>query len=96
VSLLVSDALMALGLLVAALAAVGVVRAPGAYRKLHYTTPAAVLLPLLVTVAIGVQQAMDARTLAALFVTAVVVVGNGVVGQAIGRAALADEGRELG
>ena len=94
-SLLVSDGFMALGLLVAAAASLGVVRAPGACRKLHYATPAAVLLPALVTVAIGIQQEMDARTLAALFVTLVFVAGNAVVGQAIGRAALADEGKGL-
>jgi multisubunit Na+/H+ antiporter MnhG subunit len=96
VSLLVSEAFMALGLLVAVISAVGVVRAPGPYRKLHYTTPVAVFLPALVTVAIGIQEAMNARTLAALFVTVVFVTGNAVVGQAVGRAALADEGKDLG
>lgn len=95
-SLALSDAFLALGLLIALLSAVGVMRAPGVYRKLHYATPAAVFVPALVTVAIGIQEEMDARTLAALFVTVVFVIGNAVLGQAIGRASRADEGKGLG
>lgn len=57
-----SDVLLALAVLTVAAAAVGVAVMPDAYARLHYVTPAAVVAPVLVTLAIFVQQGLDENT----------------------------------
>jgi len=58
----VSDVLLALAVLTVAAAALGVAVMPDAYARLHYVTPAAVVAPIFVTLAIFVQQGLDVNT----------------------------------
>jgi multisubunit Na+/H+ antiporter MnhG subunit len=59
---LITDLLLGLAVLVTALSAAGVLVMPGAYAKLHYVTPAAVVAPLLVLAAIFVREGLDENT----------------------------------
>ena len=59
---IVADVLLALAVLTVAAAALGVAVMPDAYAKLHYVTPAAVVAPALVTLAIFVQEGFDENT----------------------------------
>jgi len=58
----VTDALLALATLTVVLSSVGIAVMPGAAAKLHYVTPAAVVAPLLVTLAIFVKEGLDSNT----------------------------------
>ena len=58
----IADALLALAVLIVAASALGVLFMPGAAAKLHYVTPAAVVAPVFVAVAIGVQEGLDQNT----------------------------------
>ena len=58
----VTDALLALATLTVVLSSVGIAVMPGAAAKLHYVTPAAVVAPLLVTLAVFVREGLDANT----------------------------------
>lgn len=58
----IADVLLALAVLVVAASALGVLTMPDAYQKLHYITPAAVVAPLLVALAIGVREGLDSNT----------------------------------
>lgn len=58
----VTDALLALAVLTVAAAALGVAVMPDAYAKLHYVTPAAVVAPVLVALAILVTEGLDENT----------------------------------
>jgi multicomponent Na+:H+ antiporter subunit G len=58
----VSDILLALAVLTVAAAALGVAVMPDAYARLHYVTPAAVVAPVLVTLAIFVTEGLDENT----------------------------------
>ena len=58
----VADALLAVAVLIVAASALGVLFMPGACAKLHFVTPAAVVAPLFVAVAIGVQEGLDENT----------------------------------
>ena len=58
----VSDGLLALAVLTVAAAALGVAVMPDAYARLHYVTPAAVVAPVFVTLAIFVQEGLDENT----------------------------------
>ena len=58
----VADALLAVAVLIVATSALGVLLMPGAVAKLHFVTPAAVVAPLFVAVAIGVQEGLDENT----------------------------------
>jgi multisubunit Na+/H+ antiporter MnhG subunit len=60
--LVIADGLLALAVLVVAASALGVLTMPDAYQKLHYVTPAAVVAPLLVALAIFVQEGLDENT----------------------------------
>jgi multisubunit Na+/H+ antiporter MnhG subunit len=67
---IVADVLLAAGVLVVAGAALGVLLMPGAYAKLHFVTPAAIVAPVFVAAAIFVQEGLDentGETLVALF-----------------------------
>ena len=66
----VADVLLAAAVLVVAGAALGVLLMPGAYAKLHFVTPAAIVAPVFVAAAIFVQEGLDentGETLVALF-----------------------------
>jgi multicomponent Na+:H+ antiporter subunit G len=58
----VVDVLLALAVLTVAAAALGVAVMPDAYARLHYVTPAVVVAPVLVTLAIFVQEGLDENT----------------------------------
>ena len=59
---IVTDVLLALAVLTVAAAALGVAVMPDAYARLHYVTPAAVVAPVLVTLAIFVREGLDENT----------------------------------
>ena len=58
----VADALLAAAVLVVAGAALGVLLMPGAYAKLHFVTPAAIVAPVFVAAAVFVQEGLDENT----------------------------------
>jgi multisubunit Na+/H+ antiporter MnhG subunit len=58
----VTDVLLVLAVLTVAAAAIGVAVMPDAYAKLHYVTPAAVVAPVLVALAILVTEGLDENT----------------------------------
>jgi multisubunit Na+/H+ antiporter MnhG subunit len=67
---IVTDVLLALAVLVVAASAVGIVAMKDAYARLHFVTPAAVVAPFLVALAVFVRQGLDentGETLVALF-----------------------------
>jgi multisubunit Na+/H+ antiporter MnhG subunit len=57
-----SDILLGLAVVIVAGAAVGVLVMGDAYQKLHFVTPAALVAPLLVVLAIGVQVGLYENT----------------------------------
>ena len=59
---IVTDVLLGLAVLTVAAAALGVAVMPDAYSRLHYITPAVVVAPVFVTLAIFVQEGLDANT----------------------------------
>lgn len=58
----VIDVLLGLAVLTVAAAALGVAVMPDAYARLHYVTPAAIVAPVLVTLAIFVREGLDENT----------------------------------
>ncbi len=58
----IADALLAAAVLVVAASALGILFVPGAAAKLHYVTPAAVVAPVFVALAIGVREGLDENT----------------------------------
>ena len=67
---IVTDVLLALAVLVVAASAVGIAAMKDACARLHFVTPAAVVAPLLVALAVFVRQGLDENTgemLVALF-----------------------------
>ena len=58
----ITDVLLALAVLTVAAAALGLAVMPTAAARLHYVTPAAVLAPVLVTLAVLVRQGLDENT----------------------------------
>ncbi|MGD0703463.1 MAG: monovalent cation/H(+) antiporter subunit G [Trebonia sp.] len=71
----VTDVLLALATLTVVLSSAGVAVMPNAAARLHYVTPAAVVAPLLVTLAIFVKEGLDSNTgmtvIALIFMVAV-------------------------
>jgi multisubunit Na+/H+ antiporter MnhG subunit len=59
---IITDGLLALAVLTVAGAALGVLIMPDAYARLHFVTPAAVVAPVLVTLAIFVREGLDSST----------------------------------
>jgi multicomponent Na+:H+ antiporter subunit G len=58
----ITDVLLALAVLVVAASALGVLVMPTAYARLHYVTPAAVVAPVLVALAVLVTEGLDENT----------------------------------
>ena len=58
----VTDVLLVLAVLTVAAAALGVAIMPDAYARLHYVTPAAVVAPVFVLLAIFVREGLDENT----------------------------------
>jgi multisubunit Na+/H+ antiporter MnhG subunit len=71
----VTDVLLALAALTVVSSSLGILVMPDAAAKLHYVTPAAVVAPALVTLAVFVREGLDASTgmtvIALLFLVAV-------------------------
>ena len=71
----VTDALLALATLTVVLSALGIAVMPDAAAKLHYVTPAAVVAPVLVTLAVLAREGLDSNTgmtfIALIFLVAV-------------------------
>jgi multisubunit Na+/H+ antiporter MnhG subunit len=59
---IITDALLALAVATVAAAALGIAVMPDAAARLHYVTPAAVVAPVLVTLAIFVTEGLDENT----------------------------------
>jgi multisubunit Na+/H+ antiporter MnhG subunit len=59
---ILTDALLTLAVLTVAAAALGLAVMPDAAARLHYVTPAAVVAPLLVLLAIFVTEGLDENT----------------------------------
>jgi multicomponent Na+:H+ antiporter subunit G len=57
-----ADVLLGLAVLIVAGAALGVLLMPDAYQKLHFVTPAALVAPVLVALAVLVQSGLDENT----------------------------------
>jgi multisubunit Na+/H+ antiporter MnhG subunit len=57
-----ADVLLGLAVLTVASAALGVLLMSDAYQKLHFVTPAAVVAPVLVALAVLVQTGLDENT----------------------------------
>lgn len=58
----IADVLLALAVLVVAASALGVAIMPTTYARLHYVTPAAVVAPVLVVLAVFVTEGLDENT----------------------------------
>jgi multisubunit Na+/H+ antiporter MnhG subunit len=58
----ITDVLLGLAVLTVAASAIGVLIAPDAYARLHYVTPAAVVAPVLVALAVFVTEGLDVNT----------------------------------
>lgn len=54
-----ADALLAVAVLIVAASALGLLFMPDAFAKLHYVTPAAIVAPVFVAVAILVREGLD-------------------------------------
>jgi multisubunit Na+/H+ antiporter MnhG subunit len=59
---IIADVLLGLAVLTVAASAVGVATAPDAYARLHYVTPAAVVAPVLVALAVFVTEGLNVNT----------------------------------
>jgi multisubunit Na+/H+ antiporter MnhG subunit len=58
----ITDALLALAVLVVAASAAGLLIMPNAAARLHYVAPAAVVAPLLIAAAVLVREGLDENT----------------------------------
>jgi len=58
----ITDVLLALAVLTVAASAIGVAIVPDTYARLHYVTPAAVVAPVLVALAVFVTEGLDVNT----------------------------------
>ena len=58
----IADVLLALAVLTVAASALGVAVMPTPYARLHYVTPAAVVAPVLVALAVFVTEGLDENT----------------------------------
>ena len=58
----ITDVLLTLAVLTVAASALGIATMPTAYARLHYVTPAAVVAPVLVALAVFVTEGLDENT----------------------------------
>jgi multisubunit Na+/H+ antiporter MnhG subunit len=58
----ITDVLLGLAVLIVAASALGIAVMPDAYAKLHYVTPAAIVAPVLVVLAVLVTEGLDENT----------------------------------
>ena len=71
----VTDTLLALAALTVVISSLGILVMPDAAARLHYVTPVAVVVPVLVTLAVFVREGLDVNTgmtvIALIFLVAV-------------------------
>ena len=79
-------ACLALAVTIVAASSIGVLVMRGAYRKLHYITPAAIVAPVLVTVAIFTREGLDENTGQTIIALAIMVVAGPYLSHATLRA----------
>lgn len=82
-----SVALLAVGVLAVLLSCVGVLVVPDAYDKLHYATPANTIGPVAIALAIVVREGLGHAGVKALVVVAVLVSTSSALTHATARAA---------
>ena len=87
VPVVLSAALLAVGVLAVLLSCVGVLLLPDAFDKLHYAAPANTIGPVALALAIVVRAGFDQAGVKALVVAAVLVSTNSALTHATARAA---------
>ena len=90
---MVSYALLAVAVLTVAASATGIATMPGAARKLHYVTPAAVVAPVAVIAAIIVVNGLDYATAQSLITLGLAIFAGPFLSHATIRALRAREDR---
>jgi multisubunit Na+/H+ antiporter MnhG subunit len=83
----VVDILLGLAVLIVLGSSVGILVMRDVYQKLHFVTPAALVAPLLVGVAIGIQAGWSSRTAQTWLALLCVVIAGPVLAHATVRAA---------
>jgi multicomponent Na+:H+ antiporter subunit G len=83
----VVDVLLGLAVLVVLGSSVGILVMRDVYQKLHFVTPAALIAPLLVAIAIGIQAGWSSRTAQTWLALLCVAVAGPVLAHATIRAA---------
>ena len=92
-----ADVLLGLAAATVLASALGILVMRGAYRKLHYVTPAALVAPVLVALAVFVRQGVDENTGETLLAVAFMVIAGPFLTHATVRAArIRDQGRSQG
>lgn len=90
----VVDALLALATLTVVLSSIGIAVMPDAAARLHYVTPAAVVAPVLVALAVFVREGPDASTGMTVIAVVVMVAVSPYLSHATIRAIRAQTGGE--
>ncbi len=91
---IVSCVFLALAVLVVAASAAGVLAMPGAARKLHYLTPATIVAPVFVVVAVLAAGGLDYATGQTVIALALMIFGGPFLSHATIRAIRAREDRK--
>lgn len=84
---IIADVLLGAAALVVVISSVGVLVMRNAYRKLHYVTPAALIAPVLVTLAVFAQSGWSSNGLLTLLALVFIVIGAPLLSHATIRAA---------
>lgn len=82
-----SDILLGLAVAIVLASSVGVLVMRDVYQKLHFVAPAAIVAPVLVALAVLIQQGYSQNTTETWLALLFVVVGGPVLGHATARAA---------
>lgn len=80
------EVLIAAAVLVVLLSVLGMLRVRDPYQRMHYISPPASLSPILLTIAIFLQQGLKPESFKAAFTTLVLIAMNTVVTHAAARA----------
>jgi multicomponent Na+:H+ antiporter subunit G len=80
------EVLIAAAVLIVLVSVLGMLRMRDPYQRMHYISPPASLSPILLTVAIFLQQGCKPESFKAVFITIVLIAMNSVVTHAAARA----------
>lgn len=80
------DVLLALGVLVTLLSVLGMLRMRDPFQRMHYISPPASLVPILITIAVFLQDGMKPESFKAAIATVVLIGMNTAVTHAAARA----------